>query len=36
MNETNIKQFLAAARSYFFELVPAQPMLSSQSARSIH
>lgn len=36
MTEINITQFLAAARSYFFELLPAQAALNSQPSRSIH
>ena len=35
MTETNTKQFLAAARSSFFELMPTQPLLASIPTRSI-
>lgn len=35
MLETNIKQFIEAARHYFFGLIPAQPQLATIPVRSV-
>lgn len=36
MTETNIKQFLATARNYLFELMPKQPVLATATSRPMH
>ena len=35
MLETNIRQFIEAARQYFFDMLPAQPQLATIPVRTV-